>query len=76
MKSKFKFQVFPSLQDRKTNLFGFFLGEVKARQFLIQELLNFSLRLRPNYKDCMRIKKMAARGVKYDNFGVSEVMDF
>jgi hypothetical protein len=52
------------------------LGEVKARQFLIQELLNFSLILRPNYKDCMRIKKMAARGVKYDNFGVSEVMDF
>ena len=33
MKSKFKFQVFPSCQDRKTNSFVSFLEEVSARQF-------------------------------------------
>ena len=29
----FKFQVFPDCQDRKTNSFVHFLGEVTARQF-------------------------------------------
>ena len=36
LKSKFKFQVFPSRQDRKTNLFICFLGEVMARQFCFE----------------------------------------
>jgi hypothetical protein len=33
LKLKFKFQVFPSRQDRKTNSFVRFLGEITARQF-------------------------------------------
>ena len=36
MISKFKFQVFPSNQERKTNLSVCFLGEVKAGQFLFE----------------------------------------
>ena len=37
--NQFKFQVFLSHQDRKTNSFVCFLGEVMARQFLFQDLL-------------------------------------
>ena len=33
---QFKFQVFPSRQDRKTNLIGFFGGKVTARQFCFE----------------------------------------
>ena len=36
LKSKFKFQVFPSRQDRKTNSFVCFLGEVTAQQFCFE----------------------------------------
>ena len=36
MKSKFKFQVFPSRQDRKKNSSVRFLGEVMARQFCFE----------------------------------------
>ena len=36
LKSKFKFQVFPSCQDRKTNSSVRFLGEVTARQFCFE----------------------------------------
>ena len=40
--SKFKFQVFPSRQDRKTNSFVLFLGEVMTRQFLFRDILTFN----------------------------------
>ena len=33
LKSKFKFQIFPSSQNRKTNAFICFSGEITARQF-------------------------------------------
>ena len=33
---KFKLQVFPSRQDRKTNLFVCFIGEVTAGQFCFE----------------------------------------
>ena len=36
LKSKFKFQVFPSHQDRKTNSFVCFLGLVIAQQFCFE----------------------------------------
>ena len=36
LKSKFNFQVFLSRQDRKTNSFVHFLGEVTARQFCFE----------------------------------------
>ena len=36
LKSKFKFQVFLGRQDRKTNLFVHFLGEVMAQQFCLE----------------------------------------
>ena len=36
LKSKFKFQVFPRHQDRKTNLFICFLGEFTAHQFCFE----------------------------------------
>ena len=36
LKSKFKFQVFPSRQDRKTNSFVCILWEVTARQFCFE----------------------------------------
>ena len=36
LKLKFKFQVYLSRQDRKTNLFVHFLGEVTTRQFRFQ----------------------------------------
>ena len=36
LKSKFKFQVFPSRQDRKTKSFVYFLGEFTARQFCFE----------------------------------------
>ena len=36
LKLKFKLQVFPSCQDRKTNLFLHSLGEAMARQFCFE----------------------------------------
>ena len=36
LNSKFKFQVFPSRQDRKTNSLVCFLGEIMARQFYFE----------------------------------------
>ena len=36
LKSKFKFQEYPSCQDRKTNSFFCFLGEVTAQQFCFE----------------------------------------
>ena len=36
LKSKFKFQVFPDCQDRKTNSSVCFLGEVTTRQFYFE----------------------------------------
>ena len=41
MKSKFKFQVFPSCQDRKNKFLHSFLGEVSAQHFLFWDLLTF-----------------------------------
>ena len=38
----FKFQVFLSHQDRKTNSFVCFLGEVTAQQIFFQDLLTFN----------------------------------
>ena len=39
---KFKFQVFLSLQDRKTNSFVHFLGEVNISTILFRDLLTFN----------------------------------